>query len=422
MSQNKDIQFSAFVGIDWADQKHDICLSDPKTNKLEFLVLKHSPKEIDLWAMKLKKRFKDGLIAVCLEQTKGPLIYALLKYDFLILYPVNPQSLSNYRRTFATSRAKDDPSDAALQVDFLLKHRDKLSPWIPDEPQTRSLQRLVELRKSLVHDKIRLSNKITSHLKDYFPLALDLFPDKDTQVFCDFLLRWPTLKKAQKIRKTTFELFLKSHNSYRQGLFDERFSELKSALPLTEDDCIITPSALMVEALVGQFKLLRQSISKLDKAIQKLCKSHNDFFIFNSLPGAGDVFVPRLIAAFGSNRNRYRSANDLLKYSGVAPVLERSGKKSWVHWRYACPKFLRQTFVEWAGQTIHYSFWAKIYYQKKRDQGHNHSAATRALAFKWIRILFRCWQDHKPYDEAIYLLALQRNHSPILAGLEKVSA
>ncbi len=87
MSQNKDIQFSAFVGIDWADQKHDICLSDPKSDKLEFLVLKHSPKEIDLWAMKLKNRFKNGLIAVCLEQTKGPLIYALLKYDFLVLPP-----------------------------------------------------------------------------------------------------------------------------------------------------------------------------------------------------------------------------------------------------------------------------------------------------------------------------------------------
>ena len=89
MSQNEDFQFSAFVGIDWADEKHDICLSASAGSQLEFLVLKHSPKAIDEWAMALKQRFNGGSIAVCLEQTKGPLIYALLKYDFLVLYPVN---------------------------------------------------------------------------------------------------------------------------------------------------------------------------------------------------------------------------------------------------------------------------------------------------------------------------------------------
>ena len=276
------------------------------------------------------------------------------------------------------------------------------------------------MRKSLAQDKIRLTNKITGLLKEYFPQALDLFVDKDTLVFCEFLLRWPTLKKAQRIRKSTFDKFLRSHNSYRTKLSELRFQCLKEATPLTEDEAIIFPSTLMLEALVEQLKALIQSVTKLDKEIEKVGKSHPDFFIFDSLPGAGNVFIPRLIAAFGSNRDRYPSAEDLQKFSGVAPVLERSGKKSWVHWRYACPKFLRQTFVEWAAQTVFHSFWAKIYYQKKREQGHNHAAATRALAFKWIRILYRCWQDRKPYDEATYLLALQKHHSPILEGLEKL--
>jgi transposase len=174
MSQKEEPKFSAYVGIDWADEKHDICLSSSDKDQLEFQVLKHNPKAIDEWAIALKKRFSDGLIAICLEQTKGPLIYALLKYDFLILYPVNPQSLSNYRKTFATSGAKDDPSDAALQLDFLMKHRDQLSPWTPDDPKTRSLQRLVEMRKNLAHEKVRLTNKITGLLKEYFPQVLDL--------------------------------------------------------------------------------------------------------------------------------------------------------------------------------------------------------------------------------------------------------
>ena len=418
MSQIEAAQFAAYIGIDWADEKHDICLATSSRSEREFQVLKHHPQAIDEWAIALRKRFKGGQIAVCLEQTKGPLIYALLKYDFLVLYPVNPQSLSNYRKTFATSGAKDDPSDAALELDFLMKHRDQLSPWTPDDPQTRSLQRLVEIRKSLAQDKIRLTNKITGVLKEYFPQALELFSDKDSWVFCDFLLRWSTLEQAQRARKGTLEKFFRSHNAYRPQLFEQRFQSLKEAMPLTEDDCIITPSTLMVEALVEQLKALKSAMVTMDQEMDQRSQSHPDFFIFNSLPGAGPVFIPRLISAFGSDRNRYPSADDLLKYSGIAPVLERSGKKSWVHWRYACPKFLRQTFVEWAAQTVFHSFWAKIYYQKKRAQGHNHAAATRALAFKWIRIVYRCWKDRKPYDEARYLMALKKHGSPLLENLE----
>jgi hypothetical protein len=101
------------------------------------------------------------------------------------------------------------------------------------------------------------------------------------------------------------------------------------------------------------------------------------------------------------------------EYSGIAPVTERSGKKSWVHWRWQCPTFLRQTFVEWAAQTINKSFWAGAFYRQHRDQGSTHQAAVRALAYKWIRILYRCWQTHTSYNEVTYLNALQRRGSPL---------
>ena len=123
------------------------------------------------------------------------------------------------------------------------------------------------------------------------------------------------------------------------------------------------------------------------------------------------------MVAFGNDRNKYQSSDDILKYSGIAPVMERSGQKSWVHWRYSCPKFLRQSFVEWASESIRHSFWAREFYRVQRDKGKSHHAAVRALAFKWIRILFRCWQDRKPYDEAKYLMALQKKGSPLLANL-----
>ena len=141
------------------------------------------------------------------------------------------------------------------------------------------------------------------------------------------------------------------------------------------------------------------------------------YALFAALPGAGSILAPRLLVAFGEQRERYASAAQLQQYAGVAPVLERSGKKCWVHWRLACPTFLRQTFVEWAGSTIPRSFWASAYYHRQRAKGSSHQAAVRALAYKWIRILYRCWQTRTPYDESVYLLALKHRGSPLIAAI-----
>ncbi len=141
---------------------------------------------------------------------------------------------------------------------------------------------------------------------------------------------------------------------------------------------------------------------------------HPDGFIFSSLPGAGPVFAPRLLAAFGADRDRFATARELQQYTGIAPVTERSGKSTWVHWRYACSRFLRQSIVEWAGMSVRYSYWADAYYRYQRQKGKSHQAAVRALAFKWLRILFCCWKERRPYDEAKYLFSLRERHSPLL--------
>jgi transposase len=158
---------------------------------------------------------------------------------------------------------------------------------------------------------------------------------------------------------------------------------------------------------------LLEGIADLDEKIEEAAAAHPDFFIFNSLPGAGAVMAPRLLAALGSQRERYGSAGEVQAYSGIAPVMERSGKKKWVHCRIACPKFLRQSFHEWAGHSIAHSLWAHSCYQQLRSRGKGHHAAVRALAFKWIRILFRCWKEGVAYDESKYLATLARRGSPL---------
>jgi transposase len=413
--------FAAFVGLDWADAKHDICIQATGSEKREFLVLEHSPEAIDTWVRTLRTRFNGQPVAVCLELNKGPIVAALCKYDFLVLFPVNPFTLAKYRETFTPSRAKDDPTDAALQVELLLKHRDKLTPLTPQSPTMRALAQLVEHRRRLVGDKVRLTNRLTSALKNYFPQVLQWFEEKDTAIFCDFLSRWPTLKAAQLARRSTLEGFFHEHHVRSADVIATRIQAIKSAVALTTDEGIITPTTLMVQALVAQLRVTLGAIADFDKAIAQRAQCHPDFPLFNTLPGAGAVFAPRLLVAFGEQRARYPSAEELQKYAGIAPVTERSGKQSWVHWRYQCPKFLRQTFVEWAAESIRHSFWARVYYQQQRDKGKAHQAAVRALAFKWIRILYRCWQERTPYDEAVYLQALQRRSAPLLHHLAQVS-
>ena len=409
--------FAAFVGLDWADAKHDVCLQAAGTAQREFRSLEHSPEEINAWVQTLRTRFNGQPVAVCLELTKGPIVSALRHYDFLVLFPVNPLTVAKYREAFTPSRAKDDPTDAELQVEILLKHRDRLMPLSPQSPTMRALVQLVEHRRRLVGDKVRLTNRLTSALKNYFPHVLRWFQDKDTAIFCDFLSRWPTLKAAQLARRTTLQSFFRAHHVHSADVITTRIEAIKSAVALTTDEGVITPNALLVQALVAQLRVTLQGIADFDNAIAQRAQEHPDFSLFDALPGAGAVFAPRLLAAFGEQRERYASAEELQKYAGIAPVTERSGKKTWVHWRLQCPKFLRQTFVEWAAESTRHSFWAQVYYQQQRAKGKAHQAAVRALAFKWSRILYRCWQDRTPYDESVYLQALNRRSAPLLHNL-----
>ena len=412
-----DKPFTAFIGIDWADAKHDICMQAAGDERREFSCMPHKVEAIDNWAQSLYRRF-GGPMAVALELSKGPLVYALQKYDFFVIFPVNPSTLASYRETFTPSGAKDDPTDAEYVLDLIMRHADCFEPLQPQSVEMRTLVSLVEQRRRLVDDRVRTTNRLRDTLKQYYPQALEWFDRIDTSLFCDFIERWPTLVQVKRARTTTLQRFFHQHNLRSAHLLDTRLNSIKAALPLTLDEAVITPNRLQALVLVDLLRATLVAIKRFDEAIAELSPKHPDYALFSPLPGAGPSLAPRLLVAFGEQRDRFKSAAELQRYAGIAPVTERSGNKHWVHWRWQCPTFLRQTFVEWAAQTINKSYWAGLYYRQQRDKGCNHQAAVRALAFKWIRILYRCWQTHTPYNEALYLKALKRRGSPLLNQIE----
>jgi len=408
-------QFAALVGVDWADTKHAWCLQAVGSEKREHGEVVHSPEAVEAWVGQLCQRFGNRPLAVAVEQSRGALVCMLSKYEALHIYPVPPTMSANMRKALYPSGSKDDPRDADVLLDLLRQHRDKLRRLSPDTEATRRVQNLVEERRQLVDEKTAQCNRLTSDLKIYFPQIVAWFERLDTELVCALLERWPTLEELQKVSPQKLRSFFRQHHCRDQELIERRILAIQQAIPAIGDRAVIEAKSTMVRVIVQLVRTLLAGIRELDAKIEEAAAAHPDFFIFDSLPGAGAVMAPRLLVAFGSQRDRYSNADEVQTYSGIAPVKEESGKKHWVHFRRAAPKFLRQTFHEWAGHSIAYSVWARSYYQQQRSKGSNHHAAVRALAFKWIRIVFRCWKDSVAYDENKYLAALARRGSPLVA-------
>ena len=405
--------FAARIGLDWADVKHDYCLRDEFSQKIEYGVFKHSPASINKWALELKDRFNNQPVAICLELKSGPIVSCLLKHDFISLFFVVPQALANYRKIFAQSGAKDDPTDAFLQLDYLTKHFSDLQEVKLDQQNTRMLDQLTIHRKSFVDEKVRIVSRVIAALKSYYPLILDVFSDLDTMLFCDFIERWPNFSKLKGAKQEKLTSFFKSHRSGRTDLINQRIDLIHRAISLTNDEAVINPQQRYVLGQINLLKSLLKTIKSYDSEITSIFKQHEDHDIFASFPGAGEHLAPRLLAAFGTDRSAFSNAEEVQKCSGIAPVLVRSGKKSCVHWRFKCSKFLRQSFVEFANQSIRLSFWAKTFYEQNREKGKSHQATLRALAFKWIRIMYYCWKNHTTYDEATYLFAIKKRNNKV---------
>jgi transposase len=226
-------------------------------------------------------------------------------------------------------------------------------------------------------------------------------------------VEWPTLSDWQKAKPRTLQKFFQQHNCRAGEKTQQRIELIRTAIPATHDEAVIASARSVVLVSVRQIEVLRQAIVDLDKQIEQLAHKQDDWKIFDSLPGAGDALAPRLMAAMGSKRERYESANQAQCFVGIAPVKEASGNTQIVHMRWACPKFQRQTFHEWAACSLPHCGWAKAYYDELRNRGKKHHTAVRALAFKWMRILYRCWKDRQPYREEVYLASLAKRSVPM---------
>jgi transposase len=397
--------FAAHIGLDWADQKHfwTMLVDGHKTRGQ----LDNTPEAIEVWAAELAQRFGGRPVALALEQSRGAVIAVLSKYAHLVLFPIHPTSLANYRKSFSPSGAKSDLVDGDLILDYLVKHPEQLRCLRPDTVETRSLQFLTEERRKLVDAHTATLQSLIHWLKQVFPQIIRWFDDPGAPLVADLLLRWPTLQELQKAKPKTLLRFFHQHNCRSEERTQERLQQIRQAVPATDDPALLQAGILSIQNAARILAGMRQGIAEFDRQIAVTYQAHPDRFITESLPGAGPALEPRLIAAAGSLRDRFDSAYNMECCFGIAPVTEGSGNSLWIHWRWACSKFVRQTFHEWAACSIRTCDWARQFYDRQRANKKDHHAAVRALAYKWIRIFFRCWRDRVAYSDQRYEQALR---------------
>jgi transposase len=413
-------KFAATIGLDWADTHHDLWLQPADGGKPEHLVLEQQPEALHQWIAQLSARFENQPVAFAIETSRGPVISALLSYQFVTVFPINPKALSSYRDSFRVSGAKDDRSDARLLEQYLRHYKDQLKPLCPDTVLTRQLAGLVEKRRALVDLRTQLVNQLHAELKMYYPLAQTLLDNLTAPLAVAFLKKWPTLEALQKAGPQKLRAFFYAHNSRSAKKMEKRLQALASARPLTTDAALILPASLKVQALATMLQSLHPAIATFDDEIQKAMEHHPDAPIFRSFPGAGPALAPRLLVAFGTQRDRFASAQELQQLFGIAPVKKASGQTQTVTLRCRCPKFGRQSFHENAGQALKTEPWARAYYDQQR-RNKKHHAAVRSLAFKLLRIYFACWRDRKTYDPNTYTGSLKKRGSTLIKTLTKNS-
>jgi transposase len=399
------------IGIDWADTKHDFHLIEPDGN-LETGQFKQSPQAINSQLEQWRQAYPGAIFLIAIEASKGALINALIQHDDVVIYPVNPAALAYHRKSFAHGGGKNDPLDAQRLAGFLKERLEELRPLKPDQPITRELGSLSEDRRKAVDARADLANELTALLKQYFPAVLGFKAAKPYAAFLlSFLIEYPTLQAAQAAGETRLRSYF--HGIGMKGKAVEFAKMIVEAMPLTTDEVTLRSSRRRAVMLAEQLKVLNKHIRQYDASIKELLPQHPAYGIAKSLPGPANNTQARLIAAMGDDPTRYSSAASLQCASGIAPITEQSGKRKYAVARWACTKFLRQTFHELAGLSITKSRWAKAYYNQQLAKGKSANTAKRALAYKWQRIIYRCWQTGQPYNEDQYIERLKATGSPL---------
>jgi transposase len=406
------------IGIDWADDKHDICIRDARDRRIlaEFTITHDAEgiEQLDETVAALGFQSSDCLVAV--ETPHGLLVGYLLQVGYVV-YAIPPLAVDRYRDRHRLSGAKTDKVDARTLADILCVDREYHCPIPADSPLAQEIQLVSRQRQKLVQEQTRLKNQLTACLKEYYPVALDLFSGLDCAITWAFLRTYPNAEVAAQASLAELNEFFDQQGYTCKRKIPDIYGKLQApAIPVAQWQ--VQASQRYMLLLVDLLATLVPQIKVYEKELSRLLDQHADAFIFRSLPNAGAVTAAWLLGEIGDCRDKFENAGDMQALAGTCPVTIQSNKRRQVKFRKGCCKSFRnavQQFARLSARGEKGSSWAKGYLSDQLARGHSVSRGTRALGNRWLAIIFRIWQDRVVYDEKIHLSNRARRGHRVIA-------
>ena len=386
-----------FVGLDWAATTHAVCVIDETGSVRWRGTVSHTAAGLAELSQRLTRLGAPATLPVALERPSGLVVDTLLEAGFLVV-PIHPNVVKASRPRYSAAGGKSDPGDAYLLADLLRTDGHRFRPLQPLADETRALRALVRGRDDLVAQRVALANQLRALLERFWPGAATIFAEVDSPIALAFLTRYPTPQSAERLGERRLAQFLRRHAYCGRRSALELLTRLREAPLSRTGEAETEISGELVHAVVAVLTPLVAQIQQLAAAITAALIQHADGPLVQSFPRSGAVNAAQILAELGDDRARFPTADQLAAEAGVAPVTHTSGKHRGVVFRWACNKRLRQALTTWADNSRHASAWAAGVYAHARARGCDHPHAIRILARAWVRVLWRCWQDRRPYD------------------------
>ena len=391
-----------YGGIDWSEDHHNLCFineAGARVSKIEFAHTAQGFEQVE--AERRKLSVPAGECVTGIETSYNLLADFLLARGYTV-YIVPPAATNGYRNRQGLSGAHTDDSDAALLASIMRTDRDSHRRLRPNKPLTRRMLAQVRLIENLRCSIQRQENQLRALVLRVYPQALGLFNELKAQISLQFLIAHPTAQEAQSLSLEQFEAFCREHHYTRCDLISQRYAHLIEPAPeAILADALAHRDQIAVLAEVLLLQVRKRKVAK--RTLKQLFAQHPDAFIFDSLPGAGDLLAPSLLVKFGDHRDRFPTPASVQALAGTCPVTERSGKRKQIKFRTACDKEFRRIAQQFARSSKRESGWAAAYWEEGRPHWNSNSHAYRCLANRWLAIIWKIWQERETYDEGYHL-------------------
>lgn len=404
-----------YLGIDWSQTTHAACFVNTNGQVIAHLALPHSVEGLDkLERTRVQLAITPEECWVGIETAHSLVIDFLWAHQYTHLFIIPPVATKSARQRYRSSTAHNDASDAFVIADMVRTDQQRLIAWQPDSALIQQLRAKVSLTLYLTYQITRNANRLRAVLLRYYPAALTVFSQPMPPLTWHFIV-YPTPEAAQQLTFPQFEAFARQqHYRQAQSILLTSYARLQQPQP-TASEVVVLAYAPEASLLAQQLLTLTQVKTAQLQVLGELFAQHPDAELFRSFPGTGDFLAPALLAKCGDDRARFPAPSGWQRLAGTCPLTEESGQRRRVKFRTACDHEFRAIVQQWAICSLSQSVWAATYWQQMRTNCASHSAAYRRLANRWLAIAWRCWQDHKPYDEKYHLQQRAQRQLPRVA-------